>query len=287
MHIRNLILAAAATVLALAAPGWGAGGAHGSGGEQAAGRASAGDCTRPLTYDVVAIDPRHHISRQAFVALLRRSERLWEAPSGLDLVRYVPGGTVKVELVYDDRQVKHDEVAAAAASVGRARSALATQKAALKPAAAEIARRRARFQQRVAYWNGRGGAPKDVHSALEQERAALNALVDTFNARTTAFNRSIAQLNLQVVAYNALIHSRTTTDEVLGKAALGGTAVEIAVLSGSGRDDVLIAHEFGHIFGIRHLPGAANIMNPQVVGVLTGASPADLAALRVACAAGG
>ena len=216
-----------------------------------------------------------------------RSERLWEAPSGLDLLRYRAGGTIRVKLIYDDRQVKYDEVAAAKAAVERLKSANAAEKAALRPAAAEIASHRARYGQRVAYWNDRGGAPKQVVAELQQARAALNELVRTFNERTAAYNRSIGQFNRQVVAYNELIRSRTTTDGELGKAELGGTAVEIAVLSGGASDEVLIAHEFGHILGIRHIVGAGNIMNPRLVRAVNGASQADLAALRSACAAGG
>lgn len=281
MRIRELIAAVAATSLAVAAPAWGTGGGG------VAARAGASGCTTPRTYDVVQVDPRHHLSRQAFVALLGRSERLWEAPSGLDLLRYAPGGTVSVKLIYDSRQVNHDKVVAAAAAVDRARSALAAEKAALKKASIELARRKARFEQRVAYWNDRGGAPEQIRSELEQERAAINDLVRAFNARTAAYNRSIATFNRQVIAYNTLVRSRTATDEVLGKAEVGGRAIEIAVLKGTAKDAVLIAHEFGHILGIRHLPGAANIMNPKLVRVLTAASVADLAALRARCRAAG
>lgn len=281
MRPRELIATLAAGSLALAAPAWGAGGGG------VVDRTGADDCTTPHTYDVVQVDPRHHLSRQAFVALLRRSERLWEAPSGLDLLRYAPGGMVRFRLIYDSRQVNHDKVVAAAAAVDRARSALAAEKAALKKASTVLARRKARFEQRVAYWNGRGGAPEQIRSELEEERAAINALVRAFNARTTAYNRSIAKLNRQVIAYNALVRSRSATDEVLGKAEVGGRSVEIAVLNGTAKDDVLIAHEFGHILGIRHLAGAANIMNPKLVRVLTAASPADLAALRAVCRAAG
>ena len=285
--MRVAIAAVAATSVVLAASSWGGVGARAAVGAQAVERVSAGDCTRPRSYDVVAVDPRHHISRETFIALLVRSERLWEVPSGLDLLRYRAGGAIRVKLIYDDRQVKYDEVAAAKAALERVKSANAAEKAARRPAAAEIARRRARYDQRVAYWNDRGGAPKQVVAELQQARAALNELVRTFNERTAAYNRSVGQFNRQVVGYNALVRSRTAIDGELGKAELGGTAVEIAVLSGGARDDVLIAHEFGHILGIRHIVGVGNIMNPTLARVLTGASPADLAALRSACAARG
>ena len=278
---------AVACVLVLAAAVTAGAGTRAAAGAGAAARASAGDCTSPRTYDVVAVDPRHHISRATFVALLVRSERLWEAPFGRDLLRYQAGGTIRVKLIYDERQVKSDEVAAAKAAVERGKAANVVEKAALKPASAEIARRRAGYDQRVAYWNKRGGAPKDVFAELQLQRDELNELVRVFNERTAAFNRDVAESNRQVVAYNVLIRLRTGTDKELGKAELGGTAVEIAVLGGTPKDNVLIAHEFGHILGIGHIAGAGNIMNPTLVRELTVASGADLAGLRRVCGAAG
>lgn len=70
-------------------------------------------CTTPLTYDVVRVDPGFRVTRAAFVALLQRSERIWETPFGGDLLRYEPGGAVEVSLVYDQRQVHETAVAAA------------------------------------------------------------------------------------------------------------------------------------------------------------------------------
>ena len=278
---------AAAIAIALAAAASAGAGAREGAAARAAERASAGDCTRPRTYDVVTVDPRHHVSRQTFIALLVRSERLWEAPFGRDLLRYQPGGTIRVRLIYDERQLKFDEVVAAKAAVERGKAANAAEKAALKPASAEIARRRASYDKRIAYWNERGGAPKDVFAELQQQRDELNELVRVFNERTATYNRDVAEFNRQVVAYNALIRSRTGTDKELGKAELGGKAVEIAVLAGTAKDDVLIAHEFGHILGIGHIAGAGNIMNPLLARILTRASSADLAGLRRACAAAG
>ena len=71
----------------------------------------------PLTYDVVSVDPRHHLTRAAFVALLQRSERIWEAPLGRDLLRYAPGGTTKVSLAFDRRQVQENRIEAADAAI--------------------------------------------------------------------------------------------------------------------------------------------------------------------------
>ncbi len=56
------------------------------------------------------------------------------------------------------------------------------------------------------------------------------------------------------------------------------------MLTRTPKDEVLVAHEFGHILGLEHIPGASNIMNPVLLRALTHASHADLTALQTACA---
>ena len=252
----------------------------------AANQARLDRCATPLTYDVTAVDPRHHVTRAAFVALLQRSERIWEAPLGRDLLRYEPGGTTKVNLVFDWRQVQENRVEAADAAIERARAELASLKAELRRRSAPLDARKRRYAAKVAYWNGQGGAPAGVGDTLRAEQTAINALVEEFNTLTHDYNALVARFNRNVVARNALAQPRTTDDEVLGKAEVGGGAVWIYVLTGTVKDDALIAHEFGHILGIGHLPGPDDVMNAKRVKTLTRASAADLAALRAACAAG-
>lgn len=269
-----------AVALALAA----AGAAVGVGPGSAAPRATSG-CDRPLTYDVVRLDPAHHVSRAAFVALLRRSERVWEVPAGRDLLRYQPGGSVHVSLIFDERQVLASRIAAADASIGRMRADLAKRKADVRARSTRLAARKARLAQRIDYWNARGGAPHDIFLQLEAEQKAVNAQVDADNAVVRSYNAAVSAFNAAVAARNALVRRRGTGEHTLGKAQLGGTEVSIFVLSGTARDEELVAHEFGHILGARHVAGVGNVMNPVLVRLLDRASAADLAALSRACAA--
>jgi len=243
-------------------------------------------CLTPLSYDVVRVDPGFRVTRAAFVALLQRSERIWETPFGSDLLRYEPGGAVKVSLVYDQRQVHEAELAAADAALARDRAVLAREKADLARRHKLLDARRAKLNARIAYWDARGGATQAAYAGLKAEQGAVNALVEDFNARTSAFNGRVAAFNADVAARNTLAQPRTSDDEVLGSAEVGGRVLSIFVLSGTAKDESLVAHEFGHIFGIEHVAGAGNVMNAVRVQTLLRASAADLAALRAACAAG-
>jgi Matrixin len=260
-------------VLSLAAAGCGAP-------NVAAPREESG-CDRPLTYDVVRIDPGHRISRAAFVALLERSERLWETPAGKDLFRYQRGGHVHVSLIYDNRQVDADKVAAEEALITRMRSSVEQQHSTIRAQEAQLNARRTRLNTRIDYWNAQGGAPPNMYVALKAEGAAIQSLTSGVNAQVGRENLAVAQLNRLLRARNLLAN---TADNEGGEAQLGGTEVSIFVLTRTAKDEVLIAHEFGHILGLEHVPGADNIMNPVLVKALTHASPADLQALTTSCA---
>jgi hypothetical protein len=239
-------------------------------------------CDHPLAYDVVRVDPGHHISRDAFVALLERSERLWEIPTGKDLFRYQRGGKVHVSLIYDNRQALENKIEAEDRSIARMRASLARQRADIRAQKAKLEVREAVLSTRIGYWNSRGGAPDDLRVELKAEAAAIDRLVTAFNAQVQREHVSIARFNAFVRARNALVGKRGNGE--LGRAQLGGTEVLIVVLTGTAKDDVLVAHEFGHILGLKHNPGADNIMNPASVKALGRASPSDLQVLQKACA---
>jgi hypothetical protein len=261
-----------------------------AGGQSIAAPVRVSGCERPLTYDVVRVDSGHHVSRAAFVALLERSERLWESPAGRDLLRYQPGGTVKVSLIYDNRQIAYDneqvirnKIVAADAAIARMRADLERQRAAIHAEEAQFKARKARLSVRINYWNGRGGAPQGLVVALKAEDAAIRHLVAAINADLRRENASVAHFRATLRGRNALVPKHGDAEQELGHAQLGGTEVSISVLTGTAKDEVLVAHEFGHILGLKHIPGADNIMNPFLVKALGYASPADLQALQTLC----
>ena len=168
------------------------------------------------------------------------------------------------------------------AAIARMRPALERQQRTIVAEETRYKTRRAQLAARIDYWNRRGGAPKALYTKLETKQTALHQLAATLEAELRRANASIAQFNAAVSTRNRLVSARNSKRE-LGSAQLGGTKVSIDVLHGKAEDEVVIAHEFGHIFGIDHIRGPENIMNPDFVKPLRHASPADLHALATAC----
>jgi hypothetical protein len=237
------------------------------------------------------VDPRFHVSRAAFVALLERSERLWEAPLGRDVLRYEPGGRVQVSLIYDGHTTAYLARAQARKTVDEKDAAIVDARADLDRLdselvrrAAELATRKAALRERIDYWNARGGAPAKLFAELTAETSAVRRLIGSYNRDVARARHVETSLNALVRGRNALVLRMGDADMELGAAQVGGIEMKILALTGDADKDVTVAaHEFGHILGLEHVPGAANVMNPYLVRALATASSADLAALSHAC----
>jgi hypothetical protein len=223
--------------------------------------------------------------------LLERAETLWEAPTGLNLLEYKPGGEVKVSLVYDSRTIaflkrrKVDEkIGAEDARVARLRLSLRRTDRELDQRRIGLDSRQTALNKRIDYWNARGGAPRGIYAKLKADTRAVNELLASFDRDLARARRAQSSFDDLVAAYNALVRRAGTFEVELGEAQLGGTEMELFALPGSpAKDATLAAHEFGHILGLQHIRGAGNIMNPYLVEALTRASAADLAELRRVC----
>lgn len=248
-------------------------------------------CSAPRTYDVVRVDPRFHVSRAAVIALLERAERLWEVPMKRNLLQYEPGGEVHVSLVYDSRTIAYRARARAAKTIGAKDALIARERASLQKTernldqrALAIESRKAVLSKRIAYWNARGGPPKSLYEILRSDQDSVAKVIESYNQDLAGERRAEGSFNSLVAARNALVARTAGWTIELGQAQRGGDEMELFALTGNrAQDATLAAHEFGHILGLAHIPGAHNIMNPYLAGALTQASPADLAALTKEC----
>jgi hypothetical protein len=252
----------------------------------------AAGCDRPLTYDVVSIDPRFHVSKAAFIAQLERAERLCEVPARRELLQYRPGGDVKVSLVYDGRTVAYlkraridKAIAADDARISRLETSIDRTNHGLARRLADLNARETALNRRVTYWNERGGAPAKLYDELGVERESISRLVTSYRDDVGQERQVQSSFNALVDARNILARRGSVKAAIeLGRATLGGTEMQIFAQTGNAaKDATLAAHEFGHILGLGHIVGPGNIMNPYLVKALSRASASDLAALARVC----
>ena len=148
-------------------------------------------CTEPLAYSLGTFDEEFDISKEYFLSVLADAEAIWEKPFGKELFIYqedVKGeDALTVNLVYDYRQQATSKLAGLGIVVENNRASYDALKAEFNRLKTEFAKaerdydarvesfnaRQKVYEEKVEYWNKRGGAPKKEYEELLEEVGIL------------------------------------------------------------------------------------------------------------------
>lgn len=262
-------------------------------------------CSTPVVYSMGSYDPRFGITEEEFRSATAEAAALWNTAAGKTLIAVSERPTVTVNLSYDERQeaagigkvisseqAAYDAMKSEVEAV-RARYAAATRS--LTRAQRTYESRVDAYEERVAYWNDRGGAPPQTYQELETEKEALgnerarlgrvvndiNALVEDLQARVNQLNELAFALNGKVDVYNAAIGQ----DFDQGNYVEDKEGKRITVFEFVDRMELtrVLAHEFGHVLGIPHTEDPDSIMYSYNIGDTLVLTEADMAALAQIC----
>lgn len=240
-------------------------------------------CDSPITYSIGSFDNKFAITKQEFLASILQAEKIWEGSANKQLFTYVPaGGTVTINLIYDDRQRVTDSLQKIGIVIEDNKESYNnlkakydsltvnydTNKKSLENAIALLNVKKEAYETEVNYWNNKGGAPKSEYEKLQIERneinnevsainryqASLNELADTINSIATAINLLIDKLNLNVNKYNTTrISNGEEFDEGEYIRDAKGQRINIYQFATENKLVRVIAHEFGHALGLQHV----------------------------------
>jgi len=267
-------------------------------------------CRRPIAYRVGDIDSRFGLSIDEVREALQQAEALWARAMGRELFLYDPRASLKVTLVYDERQqttqtsqrlwTSMQQAQASHAEVSRSyaewRQTYERRARSYEASYASYQERAAAYNAQMQQWNARGGVPRDQQAGLEAERSRLSAMRSELETERMAIEslagtvRSLAEKgNALAEAHNRDVmtfNSRYGAPRQFHKGEFDGREITVFEFHDKRDFTLLLAHEMGHALGLGHVDDPAAVMH--AVGGEQAVEPlrltaADLDALHKRC----
>lgn len=269
-------------------------------------------CEKPIQYSIGNIDPRFNLSKDDLIKVLGTAGNTWGKPLNKKLFEYSAAGDLKINFVYDYRQIATEDMAKIGVVINNDQStyeilkakysslknSYLTEKTNNENLKAIYNTDKIAYEKDVVYWNSKGGAPRSEYTSLEQKRISLenqismlnqsitttNELAKTLNSAGEVLNKLIESLNLQVGKYN-------TTGSSVGKnfnqgeyiSDSNGTEINIYQFNNADQLERVLAHEFGHALGLDHIKNPKAIMYYINEGSNQELTNDDLSALKKEC----
>ncbi len=271
-------------------------------------------CQRPISYSISTLDSNFGVSEANILADIQKAEKIWESSIDKPLFEYEPDGSgeLQINFIYDYRQKATNAMEKIGVALNNDRASydavkikydglLASynsEKAQINSLNQSYAISKTEYEKNVAYWNARGGAPKNEYAKLEQERIDLNnqtaiinqhiksvnSLIDTIKQLEVVLNSLVDTLNLKVKKYNNIGDS-TGREFNEGEYVRNASGVKINIYQFKDENQLVrvLAHELGHAIGLEHIDNPKAIMYYLNEGVNEKITADDLVALRNRC----
>ncbi len=269
-------------------------------------------CKDPIEYSLGVFDERFGVSKEDFVASLQEAEIAWEKSIGENLFEYKDGGSLKINLIYDNRQLVTDKLEKIDSVVEEGKGSYNEVKIQYENLKKEyevdkkvfearlkvFEERRDAYETQVKYWNNKGGASKEEYNKLQKEQkylqaesveianlqAVLNIKINDLNSMASMLNGLANSLNLNVAKFNDIAKQNGEEfEEGTYERDANGERINIYQFDNQIKLMRVMMHEFGHALGLEHIGDEKAIMYRLNNGINQELTISDIAELKKRC----
>ena len=269
-------------------------------------------CKQPIYYSIGTFDTRFGISKEQFIDDLASAEKIWKVPTGINLFQYSPNGNLKVNLIYDSRQLTTDELSSMNSTLDNGKESYDKLTAEYKQQLSahnqksldfekrltNFDARRKTYESEVAMYNRQGTVSAETRNRLNNERDYLNTEsssinqlqselddeVTTLNAMIANINKNANSLNTSVNQYNSISAPLSEGfNEGIYKSDSKGQEIDVYQFSDDAKLIRVLAHELGHAIGMEHVDDSEAIMYKLNTSANMKATESDLGAIKAVC----
>lgn len=264
-------------------------------------------CKTPMGYKIGTFDTRFGISKTSFQEEIRQAGAIWGDEIGKTLFYPDPNGPLTVNLIYDERQARTDDVNYLVLEIENSKQTALQikevyelEKTAYLRDAEQLTKDTEDFQlrykaytDRVTSYNSSGGAPKIEYDAMMYELAQLKESAKTLNDRKDALIITMESINKKVIRYNELvayINSLIRQSNAIGAKKFtegrftpANNTIDIYQYNDALKLRRVLAHELGHVLGSNHNKNPYSIMYSSNTATTTYLSKEDKQGLHEVC----
>ncbi len=247
-------------------------------------RPAISPCKVTMTYKLGRFDPQFGMTQNKFIEEIDAASSLWGSKLNKTLFKYDPNGSLTINLIYDERQARTDDINNLSLDIENAKTTADSIKKIYEQEkliyfgdgeqlTKDTEAFKVRYQiytDKVTMYNSQGGAPQAEYEKLTKELEELRQLSKTLTERRDNLMIYMEAINTKVNRYNELVayinglieksNSLGAKKFTEGKFTPKTNTIDIYQYTDLIKLRRVIAHELGHVLGINHTESVYSIM---------------------------
>jgi predicted Zn-dependent protease len=233
-------------------------------------------CQEPRTFSVGEVDSKFSVKNDDVVKMAKEAAERWNRQTDTTLLKYDKNSNLKIDLIYDERQMEIDKWDLETAKLEKNRQSVESVKDQFDRMLSQFQQDLAAYNQEVAYWNSRGGAQGSTFTRLEQTRVGLNNRREQLVSMSKTLNIQAENYNSNLQDLQNTLNSKKNIIITQGLYKPANNKIEIYTFGNTDELRLVLMHELGHAIGLDHgrdkdsimyyLLGNQDLADPKLTG---------------------